>query len=278
MWTERQERVEVSAAFDVIAAGDVDAGALALARRLRREGLRVGLAGNATDDPASRASVEKARAERVDVGGVRLIDGQALRVIDGRGGVATSDAREVPLSPLEQQAREDLTGVSIPSGWSASLLALSGVNPSVEASASFCKAARAARRAGSLVLLDPNVRWTLWRGRDARLVLMALRDADAVWCTAEDLFGLNLDLDTLRSALRSDAVLVTLDGEGRLAASGAFGVVRPALDALPPVGESGWFTAGIAAALVKRGRPMLLEPEPWLEALRRAHALASARR
>lgn len=261
--------------FDVIAAGDIGAGALTLSRRLRAEGLSVGLAGIAIDGPEARAAIAAARAERVDVAGVKVVtaDG-ALLVLDGR---AMTDAREVPLSWLEQRGRGDLAGVSIPDGWSASLLALSGVSPSVEASASFCRAARAARRAGSTVLLDLNVRWKLWRGGDARVALMPLHEADVVWCTAEDLFGMNLELSALRDVLRPDAVLVTMDGEGRLSASGPFGIAQaPELDPLPPVGDAGWFTAWISLGLAKRGRAMLLEPEPWRVALRRAHAMSSA--
>lgn len=274
MLNERWIEPGRSASFDVIAAGDVGGGALTLARRLRREGMRVGLAGIAVDVPEARTALAAAEAERVDVAGVKLVpaDG-ALRLVDGR---TTTDAREVPMSPLEQQSREDLAGVSIPDRWSASLLALSGVSPALEASAAFCRAARAARRAGSTVLLDLNVRWKLWRGGDARVALMPLHEADAVWCTAEDLFGMNLELSALRDALRPDAVLVTMDGEGRLSASGPFGVAQPALDPLPPVGDAGWFTAWIALGLAKRGRAMLVEREPWLVALQRAHAMASA--
>lgn len=262
-------------AFDVVVAGDVGTGALLLARRLRREGLRVGLAGIAVDVPELRTGLAAATADRVDVAGVNVVPmDSALHVVDGR---ATTDAREVPLSALEQQGRRDLAGVSIPSAWSAALLLLSGVSPSVAASASFCRAARNARRAGSVVLLDLNVRWKLWRGADARLARMALHEADAVWCTAEDLFGMNLPLADLRAALRPDAVLVTLDGEGRLSASGPFGVVQPNLAPLPPVGDAGRFTAALALGLAKRGRPMLLDAEPWIDALRRAHTIASAR-
>jgi fructokinase/2-dehydro-3-deoxygluconokinase len=140
--------------------------------------------------------------------------------------------------------------------------------------AAFCKAARAARKNGATVVLDLDVRWQLWRGRDPRTLMMVLREVDVVWGSAEDLFGLNLDAPTLTASLRPGAVFAGTDGAGAARARGAFGeIVRTAKDdvAIPPAGEGDAFTVAICAELA-RNAP---SPDVWRRALDRGYVSTS---
>jgi sugar/nucleoside kinase (ribokinase family) len=276
-------------AFDVVCAGEAlwrvsaaDGSAASLPRALRfrpgggavgaaialaREHLHVGLATVIADDSAGRALVAQAAAAGIDVGGVELAR-PSVDLLRVEGG-----ARQiVSLGDAEQP-------VAIPEGWSSQVLLLSGMSPVVAQGAALCKAARVARRAGALVVVDVNTRWHLWQGRDPRAIRMVLREADVVWCSAEDLFGLNMDVGTMRAALRPGAVLAVSDGAGNARATGPFGEVtqrpRGAL-ALPPTGEDDAFTVAICAELARaagaaRGEAM------WARALARGHAMAAAR-
>jgi sugar/nucleoside kinase (ribokinase family) len=216
--------------FDVICAGEamwnlvthgdapprleIEGGAVRVARALVRQELRVGLATVLPDDMLGRELKTQLGERGLDVGGVQLaVPRSDLVVVKGGG------ARQVV------STREEDPPMAVPDGWVSQVLLLSGMSPVVSHAAALCKAARAARRAGSLVVLDVNVRWHLWKGRDPRAIHSVLREAHVVSCSAQDLFGLNLDGTALRAALRPHAVLVYADGAGRVTATGPFGEV-----------------------------------------------------
>ncbi|HSO32321.1 MAG TPA: PfkB family carbohydrate kinase [Labilithrix sp.] len=271
--------------FDVLCAGEAlwrlaegeDAlrlrpggGAVKAAFALARQGLRVGLSTVLADDMAGRALIAKLAARGVDVGGVELAHpSSGLVLTEGRGG-----ARQVV------SFREEEQPIAIPAGWTSQVLLLSGMSPVVAHGAALCRAARAARRAGSVVVVDVNASWHMWKGRDPRNIRMVLREADVVWCSAEDLFGLNLDLPSLRAALRPDAVLVLSDAEGSARATGPFGeVVRGPREAglVAPLGDGDAFTAAICAELALAGHTAEHHGSLWARALDRGHAVAAAR-
>jgi sugar/nucleoside kinase (ribokinase family) len=236
-------------------------GALSAALALARQGIRVGLASVVADDSSGRALVAKVAASGVDVGGVELASPSSGLVLV-RGG-----ARQV------LSFREEDQPVTVPEGWSSPVLLLSGMSPVVSHGAALCKAARAARRAGTTVVVDVNANWQLWQGRDPRSIRMVLREADVVWCSAQDLFGLNMDVPALRAALRTTAVLVTSDGVGNASASGPFGEVTRSLrrpSTVAPLGEGEAFTAAICSELA-RARKTDEGGALWARALQRAH-------
>lgn len=264
--------------FDVICAGDAivnaegrpGGGALDAALALAGLGMRVGLATVVSDDTRGRALVARVAASGVDVGGVERAQPRS-DLLFVRGG-----ARQVV------SAHEVEQPVAVPEPWFAPVLLLSGMSPVLSHGAALCKAARAARRAGSLVVVDVNADWHLWKGRDARAIRMVLREADVVSCSAQDLFGLNMDVPTLRAALRPTAVLVLSDGAGRASASGPFGEVAHAIDAREVVaglGGSDAFSAAIASELARAGHTDE-GTALWARVLQKAHAalLARARR
>jgi sugar/nucleoside kinase (ribokinase family) len=128
------------------------------------------------------------------------------------------------------------------------------------------------------VVVDVNARWELWAGRDPRPIRMILREADVVWASAEDMFGLNMDAAAMRAALRPGAVLASSDGAGSAFASGPFGeVVRsPADQPLPPTGEGDAFATAICAELARAGQASEQNEALWARALRRGHEAATA--
>jgi sugar/nucleoside kinase (ribokinase family) len=242
-------------------------GAVNAALALARQGLRVGLATVLADDTLGRELRERIAGAGVDVAGVELAH-PTSGIVFVRGG-----ARQIV------SLREEEQPVAIPEGWSSQVLLLSGMSPVVAHGAALCKAARAARRTGSVVVVDVNARWDLWEGRDARTILMVLREADVVWCSAEDLFGLNMSAAQMRTALRKDAVLALSDGAGSAFATGPFGEVVRApssrdSDVAPDGGDA--FATAICAELARAGRAGETSGELWARALQRGHEAKSA--
>jgi 2-dehydro-3-deoxygluconokinase len=243
-------------------------GAISAALALAAQGLRVGLVTVLPDDTSGRALLARVAALGVDVGGVEL--GEPSRgLVFVKGG-----ARQVV------SFREEDEPIDVPEGWSSQVLLLSGMSPVVSHGAALVKAARAARRAGTVVVVDLHARWDLWQGRDPRSIRMVLREADVVWCTAHDLFGLHLDLQALRASLRKTAVLVSSDGAGHTSASGPFGEVnhmRAEPDTFAPLGEGDAFAAAICAELAGARHASESASEVWNRALRRGDAAARER-
>ncbi len=237
-------------------------GAVGVALGLARRGLRVGLATVLTDDAFGRDSLERLARLGVDVGGVTLARPRGgLVMVDAQGGArpAVAEAEERP--PLE-----------LPEGWSASVLLLSGLSPVVAHAAALCKAARAARRDGSVVVLDFDASLHAWAGREPRTIRMVLREVDVARCSLADLAVLGTDAATVRAALRPSAVLVLNATHGGLVATGPFGEVA----AMAPQGErpggpgSGdALTAALCAELTSSGDPGESASARWSRALQR---------
>jgi 2-dehydro-3-deoxygluconokinase len=241
------------------------AGAVNAALALSRQGLRVGLATVLADDTFGRALRDEIVRANVDIGGVELsVPSSGLFFVEG-GARQTVSFRE------EEQP------VAVPESWSSQVLLLSGMSPVVAHGAALCKAARGARRQGSLVVVDINARWHLWKDRDARAIRMILREADVVWCSAEDLFGLNMDVASVRSAMSPTAVLAMTDGMGRAWATGPFGEVVRASEGPPLLGWSGDAFATAICAELARSPSGSTSEALWVRAFQRGHSSASRR-
>jgi len=217
------------ASFDVICAGeplrrpaslrngDLTAGSLSLfavARALAQTELRVGLAAVVDDDRFGRASIAQLAAQGVDVRGVMLASSASLVVVDAVGG-------HVEVTADAHRARD----LAIPEGWSSRVLLLSGLAPITSRAAASCKAARRARRDGSVVLLDVTGSLRQWAGRDPRMIAMIIREADVVRCSLLDLALIGADAPLVRSALRPGATLIVGDDAGT-SVSGPLGEAR----------------------------------------------------
>ncbi len=244
-------------------------GPVNIALALAGEGLRVGLATVLTDDTFGRSCFERIAVSGVDVGGISLAQPRSGFVrVDANGSAAQ----------LPTDAEEELP-LEVPVGWTARVLLLSGLSPVVSHAAALCKAARAARRHGSLVLIDFNASLHVWAGRDPRTIQMVLREVDAARCSLADLAVLGTDLTAVRAALRPHAVLIVGDGSGGAVATGPFGEVA----FLPPPGtrlRSGAgdaCTAATCAELTRPGEPGESASARWFKALRRGYDMASVR-
>jgi sugar/nucleoside kinase (ribokinase family) len=205
----------VSVRRDGIAPSAARAGILEVARLLARRELRVGLATVLDDDRLGRASQAEMASLGIDVGGVALAAPAAgLVVVDAAGG-------QLGLVS-ERNASRDF---EVPPGWSSQVLLLSGLSPVTSKAAALCKAARKARREGSIVVLDVAGSLRQWAGRDPRIISMVIREADVVRCSVMDLAVLGTDSTSVRRAMRPDGTLVVSDEAGTTA-SGSFGEVR----------------------------------------------------
>jgi sugar/nucleoside kinase (ribokinase family) len=240
--------------------------ALALAQR----GLRVGLAAAISDDKLGRALCAEVAAAGVDIGGVALGPQRAgLVLVQSAGATGRVVANEA----------EQVLPVTVPRAWEAQVLLLSGLTPAVPHAAGLCKAARAARRAGTLVVVDVNARWRLWAGRDPRASRAVMHEADVVRCSTADLAALGIDAAAVRSAMRPEATLVLTHGAGAARASGPFGELTQAPRTVvtsDPTGAGDAFTAAICAELARAGEYRPDDVELWDRVLRRGHAAALA--
>lgn len=234
-------------------------GAIEVAVALARRGLRVGLATVLADDRVGRGSLEELAAMGVDTQGVAL-DSHSSRVVLADGVVDAG-----PLPSVVEQERP----LEIPTGWSAQVLLLSGLSPVVAHGAALCRAARAARRAGTVVLLDFDASLHAWSRQDPRMVRMLLREVDVARCSLTDLAALGTDVATVRAALRPGAVLVVSDGARRVA-TGPFGQVvverRDRRTHARRASDSA-LTASICVELVRRPTPGESADASWYRAL-----------
>ncbi len=266
--------------FDVICTGEPQwklagrglrpgGGAVNVAVALAREGRRVGLATVVTDDAQGRMAVERIAATGVDVGGVTLTRPRAgLLLVD-----ATGSASQLPasLSPDVDEPRP----LEVPAAWSSQVLLLSGLSPVVSQAAALCKAARRARREGTLVVIDFNASLHLWVGRDPRTIQMVLREVDVARCSVADLAVIGMNAESVRKALRKGATLVMSDARGGAVATGPFGEVAFVPPKPLPADKQGAgdaMTAAICGELTRAGTPGESASAKWERALRRGHA------
>jgi 2-dehydro-3-deoxygluconokinase len=229
---------EAGRAIQVRPGGGAVNTALALAQRKTH----VGLVTIVENDALGLRLIDKLRATGIDTSGVTLrVAGDVLLV---RG------ERDAPLS----SAKESKDELAVPEGWMGSVVLLSTMSPALAITASCCRIARESRRRGALEVLDMNVRWDLWAGRDWRSWAMVLREADVVRCSFKDLGLLGTDVTEIRGCLRKNATLVVTHGAAPTQVFTAFGEFSRTCDVLEPKTPSGAgdrFTAGLCAELAK---------------------------
>ncbi len=259
--------------FDVVCAGDatldvadgsrvrVGGGSIRVATALARSDLRVALATVLADDSLGRSMRDRIAARGIDVAGVQLLP-PVSGLFFVRGGARQTVREEKEEAPI-----------TIPEEWSSDVLVLSGVSPLVAHGAALCKAARAARRGGTTVVVDLHTEWQAWRGRDWRSIRMLLREADVVWSSSEDLSGLNLDVASARAATRPGAVFA-LHGLGKTIAFGSFGEVSHP-SSLGPTDDDDGFVAAICVELKRSGNGGTNDAALWARAFARAHSMTA---
>lgn len=235
-------------------------GAVHVSVMLARRGLRVGLVSPMEEDTFNRSLLDRVATSGVDVGGVRW------RV--PASGVLMLDAAQQSRPVVAKQDDERVV-FEVPPTWSPRVLLLSGLSPVVSHAGSLCKAARAARRAGAIVVVDLNLRWHVWAGRDPRALQSVVKEADVIRLSTEDLAVLELGEAAIRGMARPDALFVVTAATGISWATGSFGEVAPAgKDGRnePPSRDA--LTAGVCAELARSGETTT-KPETWARVLAR---------
>jgi fructokinase/2-dehydro-3-deoxygluconokinase len=241
------------------AAPAVSVGLLNVARMLARMQVRVGLTTVLEDDRFGRALLAETAALGIDIGGVKLAPPVTdVVVVDGAGGQSCLIS--------DGGTRPDL---QIPPSWSSEVLLLSGLSAVTSRLAAFCKAARAARRDGTVVVLDVVGSLHHWADRDPRVISMVLREADVVRCSLLELAVIGTDVATVRRAMRSNATLVIND-DLDATAIGPFGEVslqaRPEWIAREAFAEL--CTAAICAEFARPGSATETASGRWYRILR----------
>ena len=240
-----------------LAAREPSAAVFEIARLLARADARVGLAAVIDDDRRGRSALEELAALRIEVGGVKLAPPSAnLVVVDAAGGQT---------GVLADDRRRAL--FEVPVAWSSRVLLLSGLSPVTSKAAAVCKAARRARRDGTVVVLDLSGSLREWAGHDPRTIAMVLREADVVRCSFVDLAVLGTDTARVRRAMRDEATLVLHDAHGA-AAMGRFGEVRVEAREMDRERAAEVSTAAISFELARPRKGVESEDARWHRVLR----------
>jgi 2-dehydro-3-deoxygluconokinase len=228
---------------------------------LCRLGHSAGWVGRVGDDEFGHAILFRLRGEGVDVSRA-IVDADAptglvfrerremgpLQVLYYRRGSAASRLSPADLDPAFLQG--------------ARYLHLTGITPALSASCreAVFAAAKMARTAGVMVVLDPNVRLKLWGREEARAVLRDLAAyCDIVLPGTEEAELLTGEPDPEAAArallaLGPSLVVVKLGAQGALAVEHE-SVTHAAAESLPrvvdPVGAGDAFAAGFLAARLR---------------------------
>jgi len=197
--------------------------AVNVAITLAGQGFRTALCATVGADALGEALVARVAALGVSTAFVERVPARTGIVVAERSGDA----------PRVVSYRSGDEGVpALPPGVRARLLISTGVLPSDAHAESFAAAARTARSVGASVVVDLNARPRMWRGQAdhaARVIEAAVRDADVVKASEDDLGTLAQTETDLRARMRASAVLLVTAGARAVRATGPFGVI----DALP---------------------------------------------
>ena len=220
---------------------------------LARLGHRVGWIGRLGDDALGSGIVHALRGEGVDVTHVRTDP-------DAPTGVLVRDAHSAGATEVVYaragSAGGRLSASDVPASYvaGARVLLLTGITPLLSESArSACEAAAAAARdAGVLVAVDPNLRRRLASPERARDVVRPMvLAADVVLAGEDELAVLELDPSDLPARL----VVVKRGAEGAWATDGSarWEAAALAVPCVDPVGAGDAFNAGLLSALLRGG-------------------------
>jgi sugar/nucleoside kinase (ribokinase family) len=219
-----------------------------VARHLAKLGMRVGVVGVVGEDALGTAMLERLVREGVDVRYVQKMTGRTGLVL-----ISNDPAVAVAYRAAEEEAqvfRQALNGE-----YAAKIIHFSSILPSRAAIHSLAKAAQRARRNGSVVTVDANLRPRLWRGDLATKLnpYELLEVADVVKVSRDDLRILEVEHpEILRDRLRDDVLLIVTNGSDPTHAWGPRGHVQVdvvKLDVPMAVGAGDAFFAGCLATM-----------------------------
>lgn len=227
-----------------------------VAKHLVKLGLRAGVLGVVGEDPLGTALLERLTRERIDVRYVQKMTARTGLVL-----ISNDPPVAVGYRAADEEAqafRQALNGEYAPK-----ILHFASILPNRTAIHALTKAAQRARRAGSIVTVDANMRPRLWRNDSAFKTnpFELLEVADVVKLSREDLEMLREEHpEILRDRLRDEVILIVTNGSEPTHAWGPRGHVKAdvlKLDMPMAVGAGDAFFAGCLATMFD------LHPRLW---------------
>ncbi|MBK9259191.1 MAG: hypothetical protein IPM54_05085 [Polyangiaceae bacterium] len=220
-----------------------------VARHLVKLGVRAGVVGVVGDDPLGLALIERLLREGVDV--------RHMQKMSARTGlVVLSSAPPVAVGYRAAEEEAQAFRQALHGSFEARIVHFSSLLPNRTAIHALTRAAQRARKAGSVVTVDANLRPRLWRGDAVAKTnhYELLEVADMVKVSADDLnvLGMN-DPVSLRDRLKPDAILIVTSGAGPTRAWSPRGEVEVSvvkLDVPTAVGAGDAFVAGCLSVML----------------------------
>jgi sugar/nucleoside kinase (ribokinase family) len=219
-----------------------------VARHLVKLGVRAGVLGVVGEDALGTALLDRLARDRVDIRYVQKMTARTGLVL-----ISNDPPVAVGYRAAEEEAqafRQALNGEYTPK-----ILHFSSILPNRTAIHALAKAAQRARRTGSIVTVDANLRPRLWQNDAAAKTnpFELLEVADVVKLSRVDLAMLRFeDPELLRDRLRDEAILILTDGSEPTRAWGPRGQVKVdvvKLDVPMAVGAGDAFVAGCLATM-----------------------------
>lgn len=244
-----------------------------VAKHLVKLGVRAGVLGVVGEDALGTALLDRLAREKIDVRYVQKMTARTGLIL-----ISNDPPVAVGYRAAEEEAqafRQALNGEYTPK-----ILHFSNILPNRTAIHALAKAAQRARRAGTIVTVDANLRPRLWRSDAAAKTnpLELLEIADVVKLSREDLEMLREEHpEVLRDRLRDDVILIVTNGAEATHAWGPRGHVKVdvvKLDVPMAVGAGDAFFAGCLATMLDV-HPRLWATSAELEGiLQRGNAIA----
>lgn len=220
-----------------------------VARYLAKLGVRAAVLGVVGKDALGKALVDRLTREGVDVSRVHEMTARTGLVL-----ISNDPPVAVAYRAAEEEAhvfRQALNG-----DYTAKIVHFSSLLPDRTAIHALAKAAQRARKAGSVVTVDANLRPRLWRKEAVAKTnpYEVLDVADVVKLSVDDLhiLGSN-DPELFRERLLDEAILIVTDGPRPTRAWGPRGMVQVdvvKLDVPMAVGAGDAFVAGCLATML----------------------------
>ena len=220
-----------------------------VALHLSKLGVRAGIVGVIGDDPLGAALIERLTRAGVDV--------KHMHKMTARTGLVLI-SNDPPVAVAYRAANEEAQAFryALNGEYAAQIVHFSSLLPDRTAIHALARAAKRARKAGSAVVVDANLRPRLWRGDAVAKTnpYELLEVADVLKVSVDDLRVLGVDDPlVLRDKLRPEAILIVTSGAGPTRAWSTRGMVEVDVvkfDVPMAVGAGDAFVAGCLSTML----------------------------
>jgi sugar/nucleoside kinase (ribokinase family) len=220
-----------------------------VARHLAKLGVRAGIVGVVGEDALGTALVERLSREGVDVTHVHKMTART-------GLVVISSDPPVAVSYRAAEEEAQAFRYALNGEYTARIVHFSSLLPNRTAIHALARAAQRARKAGSAVTVDANLRPRIWRGDAVAKTnpYELLEVADVLKVSTDDLRVLGIhDPEVLRAKLRPEAILILTSGRSATRAWSPHGMVEQdvvTVDVAMAVGAGDAFVAGCLSTML----------------------------